>query len=134
MCIRCKEGGRHWRNVEKWMCDNCMSRKDTEHDASMSCIEDNEQSQASTSDSVDTGDDHEVAEFLKRMEFLIKPTQRKRHKFGDEPKLKCDTYRHYVIKEWPGKLTCCGKEYERAGSFKYHIEKSHIKSRRYRLG
>ncbi|KXJ25003.1 hypothetical protein AC249_AIPGENE13923 [Exaiptasia diaphana] len=132
MCIRCKEGGRHWRNVEKWMCDNCMSRKDTEHDASMSCIEDNEQSQASTSDSVHP--EYGVGEFLKTLEFLIKPKQRKRHKFGEEPKPKCRSYKSYVIEEWPGRVTCCGKIFESGWSLKYHIEKNHIKSRRYRLG
>ncbi|KXJ26082.1 hypothetical protein AC249_AIPGENE6479 [Exaiptasia diaphana] len=115
------------------MCDNCIGAKDTEQNASTSGIEDIDQSQASASDSVHPEDG--VAEFLKTMQFLIKPSQRKRHKFGDEAKAKSGSYRTYVLEEWPGTpVTCCGKKFESSWSFKYHIEKRHIKSRRYRLG
>lgn len=60
---------------------------------------------------------------------------RKRHVIGGEKKREMG-WRMYVVDEtkWPGTVRCCGKTFSRGGSFRYHVEKDHVKSRRFRLG
>jgi len=74
-------------------------------------------------------------QFLRTVERLLKPSERKRHVIGGEKK-KVLGWRNYVVDEtkWPGTVRCCGKIFSRGGSFRYHVDKAHLKSRRFRLG
>lgn len=74
-------------------------------------------------------------QFLRTVERLIKPSQRKRHVIGTEKKKELG-WRRYLVDDtkWPGTVTCCGTIFPRAGAFKYHVEKKHVNCRRYRLG
>ena len=74
-------------------------------------------------------------QFLRTVERLLKPSARKKHVIGREKKKEVG-WRKYVVDEtkWPGDVRCCGKTFSRGGSFRYHLEKDHVKSRRFRLG
>ena len=74
-------------------------------------------------------------QFLRTVERLLKPSARKRHVIGREKKKELG-WRKYVVDEtkWPGTVRCCGKTFSRGGSFRHHVEKDHVKSRRFRFG
>ena len=83
----------------------------------------------------DVGAEERKDQFLRTVERLLKPSARKRHVIGGEKKKELG-WRKYVVDEtkWPGDVRCCGKTFSRGGSFRYHLEKDHVKSRRLRLG
>ena len=83
----------------------------------------------------DVGTEERKDQFLRTVERLLKPSARKRHVIGGEKKKELG-WRKYVVDEtkWPGDVRCCGKTFSRGGSFRYHLEKDHVKSRRFRLG
>ena len=87
----------------------------------------------------DVGEETDIEErkdqFLRTVERLLKPSERKRHVIGGEKKKELG-WRKYVVDEtkWPGTVRCCGKTFSRGGSFRYHVDKAHLKSRRFRLG
>ena len=83
----------------------------------------------------DVGAEERKDQFLRTVERLLKPSARKRHVIGGEKKKELG-WRKYVVDEtkWPGDVRCCGKTFSRGGSFRYHLEKDHVKSRRFRLG
>lgn len=83
----------------------------------------------------DVGAEERKDQFLRTLERLLKPSARKRHVIGGEKKKELG-WRKYVVNEtkWPGDVRCCGKTFSRGGSFRYHLEKDHVKSRRFRLG
>ena len=83
----------------------------------------------------DVGAEERKDQFLSTVERLLKPSARKRHVIGGEKKKELG-WRKYVVDEtkWPGDVRCCGKTFSRGGSFRYHLEKDHVKSRRFRLG
>ena len=83
----------------------------------------------------DVGAEERKDQFLRTVERLLKPSARKRHVIGGEKKKQLG-WRKYVVDEtkWPGNVRCCGKTFSRGGSFRYHLEKDHVKSRRFRLG
>ena len=83
----------------------------------------------------DVGAEERKDQFLRTLERLLKPSARKRHVIGGEKKKELG-WRKYVVDEtkWPGDVRCCGKTFSRGGSFRYHLEKDHVKSRRFRLG
>ena len=83
----------------------------------------------------DVGAEERKDQFLRTVERLLKPSARKRHVIGGEKKKEVG-WRKYVVDEtkWPGDVRCCGKTFSRGGSFRYHLEKDHVKSRRFRLG
>ena len=83
----------------------------------------------------DVGAEERKDQFLRTVERLLKPSARKRHIIGGEKKKELG-WRKYVVDEtkWPGDVRCCGKTFSRGGSFRYHLEKDHVKSRRFRLG
>ena len=66
---------------------------------------------------------------------VLLPSARKTHVIGGEKKKELGWIK-YVVDEtkWPGTVRCCGKTFSRRGSFRYHVEKDHVKSRRFRLG
>ena len=74
-------------------------------------------------------------QFLRTIERLIKPSARKKHVIGGEKKQELG-WRKYIVDEtkWPGTVKCCGKTFSRGGSFRYHVEKYHVKHRRFCLG
>ena len=74
-------------------------------------------------------------QFLRTVERLLKPSARKTHAIGGEKKKEL-WWRKYIVDEtkWPGTVTYCGKTFSPGGSFRYHVEKDHMKSRRFRLG
>jgi len=87
----------------------------------------------------DVGEETDIEErkdqFLRTVERLRKPSERKRHVIGGEKKKELG-WRKYVVDEtkWPGTVRCCGKTLSRGGSFRYHVDKAHLKSCRFRLG
>ena len=82
----------------------------------------------------DVGAEERKDQFLRTVERLLKPSARKRHVIEGEKKKELG-WRKYVVDEtkWPGTVRCCGKTFSRGGSFRYHLEKDHVKSRRFRL-
>ena len=86
-------------------------------------------------DAAETDIEERKDQFLRTVERLLKPSARKRHVIGGEKKKELGR-REYVVDEtkWPGTVRCCGKTFSRGGSFRYHVEKDHVKSRRFRLG
>ena len=83
----------------------------------------------------DVGAEERKDQFSRTVERLLKPSARKRHVIRGEKKKELGC-RKYVVDEtkWPGDVRCCGKTFSRGGSFRYHLEKDHVKSRRFRLG
>ena len=87
----------------------------------------------------DVGEETDIEErkdqFLRTVERLLKPSERKRHVIGGEKKKELG-WRKYVVNEtkWPGTVRCCGKTFSRGGSFRYHVDKADLKSRRFCLG
>ena len=86
-------------------------------------------------DAEETDIEEREDQFLRTVEKLLKPSARKRHVIGGEKKKELG-WRKYVVDEtkWPGTVRCCGKTFSRGGLFRYHVEKDHVKSRRFRLG
>ena len=86
-------------------------------------------------DEAETDVEQRKDQFLRTVERLLKPSARKRHVIGGEKKKEL-VWRRYVVDEtkWPGTIRCCGKTFSCGGSFRYHVEKNHVKNRRFRLG
>ena len=86
-------------------------------------------------DAAETDIEERKDQFLRTVERLLKPSARKRHVIGGEKKKELG-WRKYVVDEtkWPGTVKCCGKTFSCGGSLRYHVEKDHVKSRRFRLG
>ena len=86
-------------------------------------------------DAAETDIEERKDQFLRTVERLLKPSARKTHVIGGEKKKEL-WWRKYIVNEtkWPGTVRCCGKTFSRGGSFRYHVEKDHMKSRRFRLG
>ena len=86
-------------------------------------------------DAAETDIEERKDQFLRTVERLLKPSARKTHVIRGEKKKEL-WWRKYIVDEtkWPGTVRCCGKTFSRGGSFRYHVEKDHMKSRRFRLG
>ena len=86
-------------------------------------------------DAAETDIEEQKDQFLRTVERLLKPSARKTHVIGGEKK-KNRGWRKYIVDEtkWPGTVRCCGKTFSRGGSFRYHVEKDHMKSHRFHFG
>ena len=86
-------------------------------------------------DAAETDIEEQKDQFLRTVEKLLKPLARKRHVIGGEKKKELG-WRKYIVDKmkWPETIRCYGKTSSRGGSFRYHVEKDHVKSPRFRLG
>ena len=86
-------------------------------------------------DAAETDIEERKHQFLRTVEKLLKSLARKRYVIGGEKKKELG-WKKYVVDEtkWPGTVTCCEKTFSRGGLFRYHVEKDHMKSSRFRPG